>query len=338
MRKIVQGILLSGVFFAFTGRLAAQENYVDSLFKGRDTTAVLDSLMADFSSYLDSITQPRSFFLGGLGFGTGFFTYQDKVSSAVTTRKNGLVYPSLSYYHKKGAGLSATAYGVFQASGLQFYQLAVSPSYDILRKQFSTGIAFTHYFNRDSTEFYQTPIRNEFFGYFTWKKFRVRPAVTFSYGWGSNALLEQEKRLLLSRRLQFRDRYYVNLKAKESVYDLSVTFSLRREFRWSNVFSTSDQLSLTPIALLSAGTQQYGFNTSFSEDRQQVTRPNALPSNNLFAAASQFSMQSASFLMRLSYLKGKFMVQPQYYADYYLPSTNTRKWSGVFSIHASMLF
>ncbi|MFM2145495.1 MAG: hypothetical protein RL732_331 [Bacteroidota bacterium] len=338
MRKTFQGILLAGVFYINAGRLYAQENFVDSLFKGRDTTAVLDSLMADFSSYLDSISQPRSFFLGGIGFGTGFFTYQNKVTSAVSTRKNSMVYPSLSYYHKKGPGLSATGYGVFQSSGLQFYQLALSPSYDVLRKTYSTGIAYTHYFNRDSTDFYQTPIRNELFGYFTWKKWRVRPAVTFSYGWGSNALFEQEKRLILSRRLQFRDRYYVDLKAKESVYDVSITFSLRREFRWANVFSASDQLSLTPIALLSDGTQQYGFNTSFSDVRQQMTRPNALPSNNLFAAASQFSMQSASLLLRVSYLKGKFMVQPQYYADYYLPSTNTRKLSGVFSLHASMLF
>ena len=338
MKKKLPALFLPAVFMFGLSGLRAQVSSLDSLFSGRDTTAVLDSLLADFGQYLDSLEQPTSFLMAGIGLGTGYFNYQDKVSNLVSTRKRGMVYPSLAYYHKKGPGLSATGYGVFQGRGLQFYQLALSPSYDILRKNFSSGVAYTHYFNRDSTEFYQTPIRNELFAYFTLKKWRMRPALTLSYGWGTKTSFEQERRLILSRRLQYRDRYFLNLQTKESLSDFSVTFSLRREFKWPGVFAASDQLSVCPILLLNAGTQQYGFNTSFSGDRLQVVRPNALPSNNQFAATSSFAMQSASMILRLTYLKGRFMVQPQYYADYFLPSTDTRRWSGVFSLQASMVF
>lgn len=321
------------------GQVIGQVSYVDSLFQGKDTTAVLDSLLADFEQYLDSMNQPRSFFLAGTGWGNGYFSYQDKNTKTVNTRRRAMVYPSLSYYHKKGWGITTTAYGVFQGSGLQFYQLAVSPSFDLLRQSFSTGVAYTHYVNRDSTAFYQTPIRNELFTYFTYKKWRVRPAVSMSFGWGNHSTFQKERQVIISRRLASRDLYYLPLSASEPVWDFSMTFSLRKDFRWNNVLSEADQLSLTPVVLLSAGTQQYGFNTSLASDRQQAIRPNALPSNNQFAANSTgLAPQSASFIFRITYLKGKCMLQPQYVADYYLPSTNTRRWTGVCSLYASFLF
>src|SRR5438105_11140762 len=44
---------------------------VDSLFASGDTTAVLDSLLKDFDTFLDSMTAHKSFFSVNVGLGTG---------------------------------------------------------------------------------------------------------------------------------------------------------------------------------------------------------------------------------------------------------------------------
>src|SRR5690242_17973579 len=48
---------------------------LDSLFAKGDTTAVLDSLLKDFDTYLDSLNGHKSFFVLNMGIGTGFFSF-----------------------------------------------------------------------------------------------------------------------------------------------------------------------------------------------------------------------------------------------------------------------
>jgi len=311
---------------------------LDSLFAKGDTTAVLDSLLKDFDTYLDSMSGHKSFFTVNIGVGTGFFSFNDKNSVLVNTKKKLIFSPAIGYFHKSGFGISATGFSLFN-NGMSFYQYAFSPSYDRIKKSFSTGIAFTKYFTKDSLDFYSTPIQNELFAYFSYKKWWVRPTVSFTYGWGSKSQYEKRKVERLAELLSRTNRYYVVVKNETSVQDFSATFSLRKDFDWYNVLGNRDNVTFTPIAMINAGTQNYGFNTSYSYNFSPV-RANSLPSNKDISDNTQFAFQSACIAFRGSYLKGRFLLQSQVLFDYFLQdvSDGDSKLNTVYSITAGISF
>jgi hypothetical protein len=335
MKKLATVLLISLSF----QKAFSQEKGLDSLFTGRDTTVVMDSLMKDFEQFLDSLTAPKSFFALNLGVGTGFFSFEDKNSVFLTTRQKLIISPSTGYYHRSGLGISATAFLIHDDKSLNLYQVAFSPSYDLIRKKLSTGISYTRYFSKDSLNFYATPIQNELFAYFTWKKWWLRPSVNFAYGWGSKTEYERRRLMRYSRLISDPRRYFVEIKNEEVVRDFSMTVSLRKDFDWYDVLGKNDNITFTPVIMLNSGTQNFGFNTSYSY-RFNVIRNNFLPSNQSITDKTGFALQSASLALRASYLKGRFMVQPQLLMDYYLPdlSDEDSPLNTVFAITAGWTF
>lgn len=335
MRKLLVLLVLT---VAMQPSFSQAGGKLDSLFSKGDTTAVLDSLLKDFDTYLDSLSGHKSFFTLNMGIGTGFFSFNDKNSVLLNTQKKIIFSPAVGYFHRSGFGISATALGLFN-KGLNFYQYAFSPSYDCIKKSFSTGIAYTRYFTKDSLDFYSTPIQNELFAYFSYKKWWLRPTVSFTYGWGSSEQYEKRKLERLARLLSQMDRYYVVVKNSQSVRDFASAISLRKDFDWYNVLGKSDNITLTPIVMLTAGTQTYGFNTSYSYNFSPV-RANSLPSNKDISDNTQFALQSACLAFRGSYLKGRFLLQSQVLFDYFLQDVqdSDSKLNTVFSITAGISF
>src|SRR5689334_7846232 len=92
---------------------------LDSLFAKGDTTAILDSLLKDFDTYLDSLAGRKSFFTVNLGIGTGFFSFNDKNTVTVNTEKKRIFSPSIGYFHKSGLGISASAFSLLN-NGMNF--------------------------------------------------------------------------------------------------------------------------------------------------------------------------------------------------------------------------
>ena len=311
---------------------------LDSLFLKGDTTAIMDSLLKDFDSYLDSLTGHKSFFTANMGIGTGFFSFNEKNSVTVNTKRKLIFSPSVGYFHKSGLGIAASAYALLN-NGMKFYQYSFSPSYDCIKKSFSAGIAYTRYITKDSLDFYTTPIQNELFTYFSYKKWWLRPTISLSYGWGSKAEYQKREATRLLRLLEERNRYFVTVKNVTSVRDFSATFSLRKDFDWYNVLKKTDNITFTPIAMLNAGTQTYGFNTSYSYNFSPV-RANSLPSNKDISDNSQFAFQSACIAFRGSYLKGRFLLQSQVLFDYFLQDVqdSDSKLNTVYSITAGLSF
>jgi hypothetical protein len=329
------------VLFIFT--VAMQPSFsqnggkLDSLFATGDTTAILDSLLKDFDTYLDSLAGRKSFFTVNAAIGTGFFSFNDKNTVTVNTEKKLIFSPSVGYFHRSGLGISASGYALMN-NGLNFYQYSFSPSFDYIKKRVSAGIAYTRYLTKDSLDFYTTPIQNELFAYFSYKKWWIRPTLSLSYGWGSKEEYQKREAFRLARLLERTDRYYVIVKSVESVSDLSATFSIRKDIDWYNILSKSDNLTLTPIAMLNAGTQTYGFNTSYSYNFSPV-RANSLPSNSDISDNTQFAFQSACLALRGSYLKGRFLLQSQVLFDYYLQDLSSgSKLNTVYSITAGLSF
>lgn len=321
----------------------SQKRTLDSLFASGDTTAVMDSLMKDFDLFLDSLTAPKSFLNISIGAGNGIFSFENKNSVYLSTERKIVFSPSIGYFHKSGLGLSATGFMISDQGALNMYQFSVSPSYDLIRPSFSSGISYTHYMNKDSVSFYLTPLQHELFAYFSYKKWWLRPSINFAYGWGSKTSYEKIKRKLLAKLLTERRRGRLDIdpgglmsRNEESIQDFSLTVSLRKDFNWYDVLGKNDNVSFIPVLMLTSGTQSFGFNTSYSYQFRSV-RINSLPSNQQLSDKSDFRPQSASLVLRGSYMKGKVLVQPQVLFDYYLPEGDD-KFNTAFSITAGISF
>jgi hypothetical protein len=293
--------------------------------------------LKDFNEYLDSISKPKSFFSFSAGIGTGFFSFEDKNSVFLTSSRKLLLSPSAGYYHKSGLGITATGFLLLDAGNSQFYQLAITPSYDLVgNKKIGFGLAFTRYFEKDSLPFYTTPIGNEFFGYFTYKKWWLRPAVSLSYGWGSNIAYQQKQTLIWRERLHRYERGFIYIKSKESVQDFATIFSLKHDFDFHDVLIKDDAFTFTPVVLFTAGTQSFGFNTSYQYSFNTV-RANLLPSNQNISDKTAFRPQSVSLILRTDYNLQNFFVMPQLLFDYYLPATD-KHLNVVYAVTAGFNF
>src|ERR1700730_13494125 len=300
----------------------AHQSKLDSLFARGDSTAIMDSLLKDFGDFLDSLSKPRSFFSVSAGIGNGYFSFENKNSVFLTSAQKLIFSPSAAYYHKSGLGITTTGFFLLDAGNSQFYQLAITPSYDLVgNKKIGAGLAFTRYFEKDSLPFYTTPIGNELFGYFTFKKWWLRPTVSLNYGWGSNTDYQQKQTLIWRECLQRYERGFVYIKNKESVQDFATVFSLKHDFDFYDVLVKGDGFSFTPVVLFTAATQSFGFNTSYQYSFN-VIRANFLPSNQNISDKSAYRPQSVSLILRSDYNLQKFFVMPQVLFDYYLPQTD----------------
>ena len=317
--------------------IAQGQDKIDSLFLNKDSTAVMDSLMKDFHKYLDSLSKPTSFFTVSVGIGTGYFSYENKTDFKFTTAKKPLLSPSVGYYHKSGLGVMGSAFILMGGTNTQLYQFAVSPSYDYIRsRNISTGISFTKYFDKDSLEFYTTPIQQELFAYFTVKKWKLRPSVAVSYGWGSKKEYEKRQVLLWNRWLQQSQRGFITVESEESVNDLATILSLKYNFMWYGVFDKGDGFMFTPVLMFTGGTQRFGFNTSY-QTPATIVRNNFLPSNQQITEQTGYGAQSFSFILRADYSIGKFFIMPQFLMDYYLPEAEDR-FTMAYSVVAGFNF
>lgn len=336
--KLYSICLGMALLFAFANQdVSAQENRIDSLFMNRDTATVIDSLMKDFDNFLDSLTARKSFFMLSVGAGSGMFSFETANTSTLSSEKKLILSPSVGYYHKTGLGISATGYMMNNNRRLNFYQFVFTPSYDIIRRNFTTGVSFSKYLNKEELDFYTTPIQNEIFAYFSYKNLWLRPSLSLSYGWGSTTAYEKKQYKILRKLLQRSSRYSVTIKNEESISDFSVTLSVRKDFNWYDVLSTKDNITLTPVLLLNSGTQNFGFNSSYTYTLPTAIRVNSLPSNSTITDRTQFAAQSFSMVLRGSYMKGKFIIQPQLLLDYYLPEADDR-FNTVVSVTAGMSF
>lgn len=299
-----------------------------------DTTFDYDDLLDEFSSFLDSILTPRSYFLANLSVGRSYFNFTNKNNTQVNLVKKTTFSPTLGYYGKGGLGVTLTGYMVHDSLHLNLYQVSFSPSFDYLKnRNLAAGIAYMRYFTKDSLPFYTSPLQNEVNGYFLWRKSWLQPGIAFAYGWGSRT--EYQQRLKFLERLRIR--VPVITTTEESVIDFSLTATLRHDFYWLNVFSHKDYIKLTPLLSFSGGTQQFGFNQTtgtYGTNRTNVLYSSA---NVNLDDKLEFQPLSLTFYLRPEYSIGKFFIQPQFIMDYYFPADD-KNFTFLFSVNAGFMF
>jgi len=328
------------------GRFAnAQTNPVDTsiapvtdLFL-MDSTIDYEELFKDLDSFLDSLLTPRSYFLVGASVGKGNYSFESKSSGFYESEPRFTYSPQLAYYHKSGLGLSSTGYIVNDDPGMNLYQFSVTPSFDYIKdRRLVTGISYTRFKTKDSLDFYTTPIQNELYAYFTYRKTWLRPTVALSYGWGTRKDYKERETQILDLRLRRRGYTYIN--TEESISDFSVLASLRHDFYWLDVLANKDHIRLTPQLSFTSGTQKFGFNQSSGSYVTVLRTGNNVLYNtdNVYLDDEiKFQPLSLTFYLRGEYSIGKFFVQPQVIFDYYFPATENN-FGTLFSVNAGFIF
>jgi hypothetical protein len=344
MKKTICMLLLQCAAGLFCAHAFAQAHPLpDTISIAKDTAAVPDTsisdaeLDAEIDALLDSLFEQPSILNISLGLGNGYFNYQNSASTFLSTQQKIIYTPNIGYYHKSGLGISATAFGI-NDNGFNFYQFLLSPSYDYLKhKKFSAGLSYTRYFYKDSLPFYISPLNNEVFVYFTWKKSWFKPGLAASYGWGSRQTIEQQE--VFIRRLQLRRRGYIVISNEEKANDFNLIASVRHDFKWSKVLLPKGELLLTPVLMLNTGTQKFGLNQSATLRLQGISNSYQLRDADLkLSDNTGFRAQSATFILQADYSVGKFYIQPQFFTDYYIPSSSGSKWSAAFSVNIGFTF
>ncbi len=304
-----------------------------------DTTIDYDDLFQDFDAFMDSILSPHSYFLTSLSMSKGYYSFDSKTNSAVESARKLTWSPTLGYYHKGGLGITGTGYFVDDGENMNLYQGGISPSFDYLKnKAFATGLSYTKYFTKDSLPFYTTPLQNELYAYFIYRKWWVRPMIAMSYGWGSRKDYIERESLIQDLRLRRRGFTYVN--TEETVSDFSIMASVRHDFYWLDIFTYKDHIRFTPQVVFTSGTQKFGFNQS-SNTYATLIRNN---SNVLYSTENvylddeiKFQPLSLTMYLRGEYSIGKFFIQPQLTMDYYFPATSNN-FNTVFSLNIGCMF
>ena len=303
-----------------------------------DSTLDYDLLLQDMETFLDSISAPHSYFLSSMAVGKGYFNYLSKSEVFLETKKDFTYTPTLGYFHKGGLSITATGNIVNHETKLNFYQLAISPGYDYLEnKDLATGFTYTKFFTKDSLPFYTTPLQNELYAYFTYRKWWVKPTVAVSYGWGSRTDYREREALLQDLRL--RRSGVTRINSTESISDFSIITSVRHDFYWLNVFSYKDHFRVTPQLSFISGTQKFGFNQSANTYATILrTGTNVLYNSENVYLDDQLDFQPLSLTMFLrgEYSIGKFFIQPQLVFDYYFP-TDKGNFSTLFSFNLGVI-
>ncbi|MBO9155414.1 hypothetical protein ACFOTA_24595 [Chitinophaga sp. GCM10012297] len=265
--------------------------------------------LADLERQLDSLLnrQQKNEWVIGLGFGNNP-AYGGKTTDAFRpVNMKSFLSPNVSYNHKSGLYASTYAYYMLGATQRPWFELDLSGGYDYTKdRNFLAGASYTKYFYRDSTDVPPTPITNELFAYFFWRKWWLEPGVSFDFGWG--------------RYIEADDRNSLSVKGN----DFNIIVDVRHPFIFLDVLKKNDAVLLMPVASLTSGTAKYFSNLkSFryvsrsniakKQGRGRRRRPDQdVPVETALSDGSAFRPRAVDFGVRASYIIGKVAIAPSY--------------------------
>ena len=297
-----------------------------------------DLLFDELDDFLDSLLAPRSYTLVSVNAASGFFDHASSSDNLVTSRQ-WVFSPSAGYFHKSGFGILGSANILKEEKGFNAYQFAGSLSYDYIRNMdFAGGVAATRYFTKDNLDFYTSPLKNELYGYFTYRKLWFKPAIAASYGWGSRTSYEKQEAYVQKLRKR-KKREYTITNVRESVADFNLMLSVRHDFYWLDVVSANSFIRLTPQISFTGGTQKFGFNQTTTTYRQNLMngKDKQQSENTNLDDHSKFQPLSLAASLRSELSLGKFFLQPQLALNYYVPAPE-KNLSTIFSVNTGFIF
>ena len=326
MRKIFY-LLISLLFFFL--RNDAQTTPENTLTE-KDSLKILSELM----KLLDEGDKPVSFAFANVGIGNRIFSVKNNALNAFQGAASAVIYsPSVGYFHKTGLSLTAGANLLNDGGGLGVNQYSLSPSFDLTgNKDIAFGISYAHYFVKDKYSTFSSPIQNDFYTAFIYKKTWLRPGIALGYATGEYKEAKYKDTVVAGIRRQL----YDSINYKLNIFSFLLTAS--HEFTWYNILSKSDGLTFTPTLMANAGSG----NTSISHNTNATILFNFLNKRGRIPKIqkSKFELQSIGLNMDLGYSIGNFSFGPQLYIDYYLPAIDpeTKRFTPVFTFNIGCYF
>lgn len=282
--------------------------------------SVKDSIemMEDLMDILDDSKKSSNYFTAALGIGNRVFNVRNNILNAKITPVSTVVYsPSLVYFNKSGLYFSAGVNLLNDyAKGFGISQYSISTGYELPdNDKVDFTIAYTHFFVSDKFSPYVSPIQNDFYSAFIYKKLWIRPSLAVGYATGQYGDV---------KRIQI---LYDSTNNKLTVFSLIASAS--HEFEWGKVFNKKDALSFNTSILLNAGSSKI----AIQHNTNAVNLLNFLDRKGRLSKFKYSKFQPESFGLSLdaSYILGKFILEPQAYIDYYLPATDEKRVSGYFT-------
>ncbi|RPE12212.1 hypothetical protein EGT74_01250 [Chitinophaga lutea] len=269
--------------------------------------------LAELERQLDSLlNQPaKSEVVIGLGFGNNP-AYGGKATDPfrpVTTKP--FLSPNVSYNHKSGLYASVYGYYLLNATRKPWFETDLSAGYDYTKnRDFLTGVSYTHYFYADSSDIPATPIVNEAFAYFFYRKWWLEPGLSLDFGWGKT----KEK---------------TDAGAERTITgsDFNMIFDVRHSFIFMDLLKNDDALLIMPVTSLTLGTANYYSNlksTKYVSRSTMIQQRKKKRGNNGGGGGTQeeeiisvsdntgFQPRAIDLGLRMSYIIGKVAISPSY--------------------------
>ncbi|MEO5892500.1 MAG: hypothetical protein ABIQ31_19790 [Ferruginibacter sp.] len=325
MRKIFY-LLIFILFFA--GKDYGQV-HVNKLPE-KDSLDILNDLM----SLLDSSDSRVSYALVNMSIGNKLFSLNNYALNAKQSNTSVIIYsPSVGYFHKSGFGLTAGANLLKDVDGFGANQYSVSPSYDLTgNKDINFGISYTHYFVKNKFSAFSSPVQNDFFTSFIYKKTWLRPGIGLGYATGEYKEAKYKDSVINNIQRHFHDSVTYKLKA------FSIMATASHQFLWYGVLNNSDGVALTTTVTANAGSAKI----AISHKTNALLLFNILNKRGRIPKFqnNKFEMQSVGINLDLIYSIGDLSFEPQLYTDYYLPATesNSKRITAVFAINIGYAF
>jgi hypothetical protein len=294
--------------------------YVDSLMSD-------DSLMKDLNSFIDSVSRPKTLLAIEMGVGNGFFTTKSATAATGYTTKTFL-NPSITYLHKSGLGISASAYATTDGGKTVIYQGAITPSFDIGRRYWAAGVTYTRYINKDSLSFGVNPLRNDAYVYGVFKKFWLEPGLAVDFSFDSYKL-EKISTDPFSFTPPFETISTVHAHTTGGI------FSLQHDFEWFGLAQRNDHMAFTPMLMTLADASNYDVsvprnlrNGDLAGAAANIAKKNKTPSES-----TRLAFESVGALFNAVYTYKHLLLSPQVLATYFFNVS-----PGVAPMRVSYLF
>lgn len=267
--------------------------------------------LAELERQLDSLlgAQQKSEVSIGIGYGNNP-AYGGKTTDPfrpITMKP--FLSPVISYNHKSGWFASAYGYYLFSANQNPWFELDLSTGYDYTKnRNMLTGISYTRYFYKDSSDVPPTPIKNELFAYFIFRKWWLEPGLSVDFGWGKDKLPGPQAQKTVAGS------------------DFNVIADLRHSFIYMDLLTDDDAILIMPVLSFTAGTANYYSNL---KSFQYVSRSKLIQKRNkqkknrgqgqqpveleeIVSDNTGFQPRAVDVSLRMSYLLGKFTLSPSY--------------------------
>jgi hypothetical protein len=304
---------------------------------------MLDSLIANdpFLQLMKNQKQKDHIYLS-IGAGNGGFSTHNNAANATGYVKQLILTPAVSFISAKGFNATVTGFITNDSCRkTNVYQVGLSAGYAIDGKIMNAGMSYTRYIGTGTKYNSRNIYQNDIYGYVTKAKGWLRPGISAGFVNGTYKewrYLTYERTIHLPNPPPYGRDTIVRSRIKDSTTNtanyFSLTASAQHQFAFYQVFSSQDAIAITPKLMLNFGSA----NLSQTHTNAIFDRYRVLSRYKKATLSDQFQVQSVALAVDGLFTLKHFFVQPNVYFDYYLPATQQKRLSTIFSIASGFYF